>query len=95
MKKPALRVVTVIASIIWLGILLNLVVGFPPPWDKVLLWFGLGLLIVHGLELAMFHKLLGASGNPKWLDSLLIIITGAFHASYLARERAERSSVAP
>lgn len=91
MRKSSLTVITAIAMLVWLGVLLNLVLPFPAPWNKVLAWFGLGLFIVHGSELLMFRSLLGASGNAKWLDGLLIIISGAFHASYLARERAHKS----
>ncbi|MEO0411879.1 MAG: DUF1145 domain-containing protein [Pseudomonadota bacterium] len=91
MSKSPLTIITAIAGLVWLGVLINIALPFPAPWDKVLRWFGLGLLIIHSLELLMFRSLLGASGNPKWLDSLLIIVSGAFHASYLARQRAQRS----
>lgn len=40
----------------------------------------------------MFRTLLGESGNSKAVDSLLIVIAGAFHASWLAKKRAAKSA---
>ncbi|MEM1019851.1 MAG: DUF1145 domain-containing protein [Pseudomonadota bacterium] len=87
MSKGTHRSVLGIALFIWIGILLNLAAPFPAPWDKVLLWFGAGVFILHALELAAFRKLLGESGNHKAVDALLIIVAGAFHATWLAKHR--------
>ncbi|MEM9877932.1 MAG: DUF1145 domain-containing protein [Pseudomonadota bacterium] len=92
MSKAASDIVLIIASIIWVGLLYNLAQPFPPPWDKILNYFALGVFIIHALELAMFRKLLGASGNAKLLDSMLILISGAFFASYLAKVRADKTN---
>lgn len=92
MSKPLHRVILLLASIVWAGLLLNLVLPFPPPWDKVLLYFAIGLFIIHALQLAMFRALLGASGNSKALDRLWIIVAGPFHASWLAKVRADKTA---
>lgn len=92
MSKTTHRIIIAIASLVWAGLLLNLVLPFPPPWEKVLRYFAIGLFVIHALELAMFRALLGESGNSKAVDSLLIIIAGAFHASWLAKMRAAKSA---
>lgn len=95
MSKTSNAIIIAIASIVWAGLLLNLVLPFPDPWDKVLRYFAIGLFIIHALELMMFRALLGASGNAKAIDGLLIIIAGAFHASWLAKVRTMKRADAP
>lgn len=95
MSKTSNAIILAVAAIVWAGLLLNLVLPFPPPWDKVLRYFAIGLFVVHALELMMFRSLLGASGNSKAIDGILILMGGAFHASWLAKVKAASHKTAP
>lgn len=84
------RTIIALAAIVWIGLLINLVAPFPAPWNKVLFYFLIGMAILRALELVMYRALLGVSDNTKAVDAVLIVLIGSFHASWLAKQRANQ-----
>ncbi|TWI53057.1 putative membrane protein [Pseudomonas duriflava] len=67
-----------ISLLFWLVVIANLVKPFAYPFDVLLNLAGVGLLIVHGLEVLLLNGRIRRSPTP-WRSRLGVMLFGVFH----------------
>ena len=64
------------AVIFWIAFVVNLAAPFPAPWEMVVWWAGLILLVAHALELVLVYGKLKAIGKAGSKDILMVMLAG-------------------
>ncbi|GAA4649887.1 DUF1145 domain-containing protein [Kistimonas scapharcae] len=67
----------------WLGVILNFFMPFPAPLDSIFLIAGGLILLVHGIEVAIWRERIRAMSDRFVMDCLLILVFGFFHMATL------------
>jgi len=77
----------VISCGLWSVFLINLVRPFPGALHNVLLFGGLGLLLIHAAECISYFRVIKEKGLVLSLDIIQVLLFGIFHVAMLRQRK--------
>ncbi|TBU94698.1 DUF1145 domain-containing protein [Phytopseudomonas dryadis] len=84
--KTLLGLGKLLAALFWCVVLANLIDPFAQPFAALLALAGVAVLVLHGLELALFNARLREQTKP-WSARLLVLAFGILHVWTLTPQR--------